>query len=332
MTKPLQATGHGDVKAMAARGEAVQTYGASWTAQTVQDMLYSRQAMSPTYGRMLSRGKNGALELQQEERIAGDSSMARGETRAMPYELPLDAQFDAVAVGSDSAGQMLQVAFAIPGTSLYAPPTIRPVVYPVRMRVSVIQRGSGSVVAAIDTLRNFVAPVPVAPGATLFGRLPIHVPPGDYTVRIALETPGRGVMGPRQVVRVASARSRSLDLSDLALGARSIRLPWRTPGGDTLWVNPSRAFRSGEAMQVYFEVLGIPAGGSYRYDLAVFKDGDRRPQQRLGFSATAIASPDPVHREIDIGRLKPGSYQLQVTVSTAAGAQVVRRGEFTVVR
>ena len=64
MMKPLQATGHGDLKAMAARGEAVQTYGASWTAQTVQDMLYSREAMSPTYGRMLSRGKNGALELQ----------------------------------------------------------------------------------------------------------------------------------------------------------------------------------------------------------------------------------------------------------------------------
>ena len=217
--------------------------------------------------------------------------MARGETRGEHYELPLDAQLDAIAVGSDSAGQLLQVAFAIPGTSLYARPSSGPVVYPVRMRVSVIRRGSGQVVAAIDTLRNFVASAPVPTDGTLFGRLPIRVPPGDYTVRIALETPGRGVMGPRQVVRVAGATAQSLDLSDLALGARSIRLPWRTPRGDSLWVNPSRAFRSGEPMQVYFEVIGIPAGTAYQYDLAVFKDGDRQPQLRLGFGATAARRP-----------------------------------------
>ena len=332
MTKPLQATGHGDVKAMAARGEAVQTYGASWTAQTVQDMLYSREAMSPTYGRMLSRGKNGALELQAEERITGDSSMVRGETRAVRYELPLDAQFDAIAVGSDAGGQMLQVAFAIPGSSLYASPTVRPIVYPVRMRVSVIRRGTAEIVAAIDTLRNFTAAEPVPIDGTLFGRLPIRVPAGEYTVRIALETPGRGVMGPRQGVRVAGAAPRALDLSDLALGARSIRLPWRTPGGDTMWVNPSRAFRGAEPLQVYFEVTGVAAGTRYRTDLAVFKADAQSPQLNFGFGVTATATPDAVHREIDIHALKAGSYQLQVTISTASGERVVRRGEFTVVK
>src|SRR5262249_2452575 len=43
LSKPLQATGHADVRGMAAHGEAVQTYGASWTAQTVQEILYSRE-------------------------------------------------------------------------------------------------------------------------------------------------------------------------------------------------------------------------------------------------------------------------------------------------
>ena len=330
MTKPLQATGHGDVKAMAARGEAVQTYGASWTAQTVQDMLYSREAMSPTYGRMLSRGKNGALELQVAERITGDSSIARGETEKARYELPLDAQLDVIAVGSDPSGELLQVAFAIPGGSLYASPTVRPVVYPVRMRVSVIRRGSGEVVAAIDTLRNFVTAEPVPVEGTLFGRLPIHVPSGEYTVRMALETPGRGVLGPRQLVRVAGASAQALDLSDLALGARSIRLPWRTPLGDTLWVNPSRVFRSNEPMQVYFEVTGVSSGAPYHVDLAVFKNDESTPQLAFGFGATSSGVPTPLHREVDISRLKSGSYQLQVTITTPGGERVVRRGEFSV--
>jgi hypothetical protein len=85
-------------------------------------------------------------------------------------------------------------------------------------------------------------------------------------------------------------------------------------------------------MQVYFEVIGIAPGTAYKYDLAVFRDGDRQPQLRLGFGATAAAAPDPVHREIDIGRLKTGSYQLQVTITSASGQQVVRRGEFTIVK
>jgi hypothetical protein len=200
------------------------------------------------------------------------------------------------------------------------------------MRVSVIRRGTAEVVAAIDTLRTFVAPHAVPIDATLFGRLPVRVPPGDYTIRIALETPGRGVMSPRLGVRVAGVTSPQLDLSDLALGARSVRLPWRTPNGDSMWVNPSRAFRSGEPMQLYFEVLGVAPGTAYRTDLVIFHTTEQRPELSVGFSATTSASPDGVHREVDIARLKPGSYQLQVTISTARGERVVRRGEFTVIK
>lgn len=332
MTRPLQATGHSDLAAMAARGEALQTYGASWTAQTVQDMLYSREAISPTYGRMLSRGRNGALALQLEERAAGDSSIRRGETESVRFELPLDAEFDAVAVGSDSGSQFMQIAFAIPGSSLYAPPEVRPVVYRIRMRVSIIQQGSGRVVASIDTTRNFVAAEPVPLDGSLFGRLPVRVPAGNYSVRIALSTPSRGVMGPRQVVRVADGATATIDLSDLALGARSVRLPWRTPRGDSVWMNPARTFRIGEPMQLYFEVLGLHAGTPYTVSLAVFPTGKARATLQLGFSVTASGSPDPVSRAVDLGRLGAGTYELQVTASTASGQRVVRRGEFTVVK
>lgn len=332
LSKPLQATGHGDVKAMAARGEAVQTYGAGWTAQTVEEILYSRESTSPTYGRMLSQGRNGALALQNEERATGDSSMRVGETHTVHYELPLEARLDAVAVGSDSAGSWLQVAFAIPGTSLYAAPAAGPVVYPVRMRLSVMHRGTNELVTGVDTLRNFIAPAPIPPDGALLGRLPVRIPPGDYTVTVALETPSRGVQFPREDVHVAAAAGQQLDLSDLALGVRSVRLPWQTPRGDSVWINPLRQFNSGEPMQLYFEVAGIAAGARYQAALTIYRAGEQRPQLRLAFSATAAAKPDAVQRQVDIGRLKPGSYQLQVTVSTVSGQQATRRREFTVVK
>ncbi|MES1259245.1 MAG: hypothetical protein ABUL71_01525, partial [Gemmatimonadota bacterium] len=297
-----------------------------------QDMLYSREAMSPTYGRILSRGRNGALELQLAERAIGDSSLKIGETRGTQYELPLDAQLDMVAVGSDNGGELLQLAFAIPGSSLYADPMARPVVYQIRMRASVIRRGTGQVVATIDTLRQFASAEPVPEGGTLFGRLPLHVPPGDYTVRVALETPSRGVMGPRQLVRVASPKADSIDLSDLALGARTVRLSWRTARGDTVWINPSRNFRAGEPMQLYFEVFGLPVGTKYQAELRVFKAGDRNSQLSVAFPVTAANIPDAIRRDIDLGRLGTGSYELQVTVTTASGAKSVRRGEFTVIK
>jgi hypothetical protein len=200
------------------------------------------------------------------------------------------------------------------------------------MRASIIQQGTGRVVSAIDTTRHFVASEPVPLDGTLFGRLPVRVPAGNYSVRIALSTPSRGVMGPRQVVRVADGATHTIDLSDLALGARSVRLPWRTPRGDSVWMNPARTFRIGEPMQLYFEVLGLQTGTPYTASLAVFRSGEAKPQLQLGFNVTASGSPDPVSRAVDLGRLSPGTYEMQVTASTASGLRVVRRGEFTVIK
>jgi GWxTD domain-containing protein len=332
MSKAAQSTGHANVKEKTANGEAIETYGAAWTAQVAQDILYSRENTSPTYAKMLSEGKNGAAALQAAERAIGDSSIAHGETSTLSYELPLDARVDIVAVGTDADGMTLQVVFAIPGWSLYAPPTGGPMVYPVRMRVRVA-RGP-EVVVNIDTLRRFVARERIPTDGVLYGRLPIRVPPGEYQVFVALESPtsARGVVVPPQTVRIASATTPSIDLSDLAIGARSVRLPWRTARGDTAWVNPLHEFDGRDPMQLYFEVLGVPAGGAYKAALAIFKTGDARPQVQLGFSTSAAGSPDAVHREVDLGRLGAGSYQLQVTVSTPSGQTMVRRREFTVVR
>jgi len=45
-----------------------------------------------------------------------------------------------------------------------------------------------------------------------------------------------------------------------------------------------------------------------------------------------VSTPDAVRREIDIGRLSPGPYQLEVAVSLPSGQRVVRRRELTIIR
>jgi GWxTD domain-containing protein len=327
-------TGQGDVRARLEAGAPVATYGAAWTAQAAQELLYSRQKLNPLYGRMLAAGPKGAVALQLSERAAGRRSIDIGlqtDSWTLRYELPLVASVDVVAVGSDAAGPELQVVFAIPGTSLYASPSPGLVVYPIRARVA-IRNPAGQVVASFDTLRNFVAEHQVPAGGQLLGRLPLHVPPGTYSVRVALETPSRGLVTQPQSVRVAPLSAPTIELSDLALGARSVPLPWLTGAADTAWINPLHEFKSTEPMQLFFEVGGIAAGAGYRVQLAMTRPGRKDAQLDIGFSAVANGTPDRIHREVDIRHLGSGSYILQVTVSTPAGGKAVRQREFLVVK
>ena len=327
-------TGQGDVRARLEGGTTLATYGAAWTAQAAQEMLYSRQKLSPIVARMLAAGERGAREMQLAERAAGRKSIAIGlqtDSWKFGYELPLTADVDVVAVGSDAAGTQMQVVFAIPGSSLYAPPSTGRVVYPIRMRVAV-RNAAGAVVKSLDTLRNFAASAAIAENDNLLGRLPMYLPPGIYTVRVALETESRGLVTRPQQVRVAALATTAIELSDLALGVRTVPLPWRTGPADTAWINPLHRFRASEPMQLYFEVGGLAPGTAYRAQLAVLKVGRTDPLLQLGFNAVAAQRPDQVHREIDIGRLGGGDYRLQVTVATPTGGKVVRQRGFTVVK
>ncbi len=327
-----QHTGQGNVRGMLEGGTALATFGAGWTAQAAQELLHSRTNLSPIYAKMLSGGPAAAKALQTSERAAGRNSLKVGlqtDSWKFGYELPLAANVDVVAVGSDAAGTQVQVVFAIPGGSLYAPPSNGIVIYPIRMRVS-LRNPAGDVVASLDTLRQFGASAPIPETGTLLGRVPMHVPPGNYTARVALETASRGMITKPQPVHVASVKGSAIELSDLALGARTVPLPWRVDASDTAWINPMHLFRQHEPMQLFFEVGGVTAGTAYHGELAVIRAGQSTPQLQVGFNAVATGTPDKVHREIDLGRLGRGSYLLRVTVSATNGAKSVRQREFTV--
>jgi hypothetical protein len=102
------------------------------------------------------------------------------------YELPLTAEVTVLAVDREAGAPLIQVAFAIAGSSLLPIRTARGVGYRVRMRAAVLD-ADGAVIASVDTTRGFLTSTVLRPQDHLLGRLPIAVPPGRHSVRVALE-------------------------------------------------------------------------------------------------------------------------------------------------
>ncbi|MEP6590336.1 MAG: GWxTD domain-containing protein [Gemmatimonadota bacterium] len=319
--------------------------GDSLTASANADaLLRSRDRMDPIYSRLLGVGRGGAAQLVTDERSLGRRSIARGtasDSWPLRYGTKLAAQVDVLGVGSDSVGPQLQIVFALPGSALTPIPMQQGVAYVLRLRAAVVAL-DGSTVALLDTTRRFAAKAPVPAREHLLGRQTLRVPPGIYTIRLALETDLSGMVSTRDTLRVASPLGPGVGVSDLALGTRSVNLPMRGAAGDSAWFNPLRSFRRAEPMQLYFEVSGLAPGTPYRIELAVSKPNGRSIFSRIfGGGGAAIkiafdgtqgaAGVTPVQRELSLEKLKPGTYSMDITVTAPNGAKAVRHRTFTVV-
>lgn len=326
-------------KDTASNGRAlIETYGASLTAQTIQELFVSRQSIAPIYTRMFNEGRDGAKALQSAERASGLRSISSGATWALNFELPLEASVDVVAVGEGRTGRQLQLAFAIPGRALTPNVTVQGALYRVRLR-GAVRDPSGEIVATVDTVRIFRTRGVLAPGEYLLGRTAVTVPPGDYSVHMAVETEHRGVVTSPQSVRVVPADGSTLVLSDLVLGSRSVPLAVPTITGDTAWVNPMRRFARATPMELYFELAGLPTGTAYQVKIAVVRQatpgflGTReKAALSVAFGGAHRGGVTAIDREFDLSRLESGDYRLEVTVTAPGQSPVTRTREFAVVK
>lgn len=308
----------------------------------VNDLLRSREGLSPVYSRLIAGGRGSAAQIQTQERALGRRSIALGTTSdswRLRYDAPLPTRIETVAVGHDSAGPSLQIAYAVQGAGLRPVATARGFAYPVRLRATVMAL-DGRTVATIDTTRVFVTAAEVPQREHLLGHLTLRVPPGTYTMRTAVETDRAGMVTTRDTVHVAGVDGPAIGLSDLAIGARNVNLPWLTASRDTAWANPLVAFQRRVPLQLYFEVGGIAAGTVFRTDIALLRPGGGSIVKRifggggaavrLGFDAAHPGGVATVSRELDLTELKAGNYVLEVVVSTRDGRRAVRRRTLSV--
>ena len=309
-----------------------------------EQLMLSREQLSPIYRRLQAAGRGSTGRYQNQERRAGQASIAVGTT-SDSYELrfpnELKATSEVLAVGRDSAGHQVQIAYAIAGSSLEPVTVTRGFLYSVRLRF-VAMDDKGKVVSALDTTRHFVAPERVPPNEHLVGRVAAPVPSGALQYRLAIQQgDDAGLTLPRDSVRVGPTTSAALALSDLVLGSRTANLGWRRTPDDTVLFNPLRTYKRGEEMELYYEIEGLrPA--PYTVELAVKKRGSGggvfkkifgggSAAIKLKFEQQATTTAVTTHRSLKLGRLKPGLYVLELLVVDADGRKDSRSREFQVV-
>jgi len=310
-----------------------------------EQLMLSREQLSPIYERLQSAGQIGSGQYQAEERRMGQESIALGTTTDS-YQLrfveDLRVRTDVLAVGHDSSGTLVQITYAISGKGLEPVTVTRGYLYSVRVRFAANDR-LGRVVASLDTTRHFVSPEPVPEGEHLVGRLALPVPRGRFEYRLAIQQGEEaGVVLPRDTVRVGGNTSDALALSDLVLGSRTANLTWRRSEQDTVLFNPLETFKRSDEMQLYYEVEGLRPGAPYQVRLAVRRQGGGGGLFRkifgggsaalsLKFDAQAVAALESAHRGLQLDQLKPGSYVLEVTVTDDQGRRDQRMRPFKVV-
>ena len=305
-------------------------------------LVRSREPLGQLYSRMLGAARGGGTMLQTEERAVGRKSIAIGtRTDSWPlrFRRALDATIFVAAAGADSAGAQLQIAFAMPTKGLNLETGAAGDIAEVRLRATILDL-DGALVATLDTVRRFLVKEPAAATEQLLGRQALRVPAGRLTVRASLEQGPAGIGSRRDTVVVTSPTGPALGLSDLVVGTRSVRLFWVPSPGDTTWLNPLASFRRSEPMQLTFEVSGVLAGSAYRTEVRIVRPGGSALSRLFGGGAALRVAADGVHpggllvvhRELALDEVRPGTYLVEVTVSTPAGEKVTRQQEITVVK
>ncbi len=307
---------------------------------SVDQLLLSREALSPLYGRMLHWGPNGAARARGRERGIGRASIEFGtatDSYELQYARALTAHADLVAVGTRGGLPLAHFVFGVgpAGTT----PTAAPGgwAYPVRVRLVALDRADHPVARA-DTTIVFELDRPLGTGQYLIGRVELPMPPGTWAWRAAVEQGAEaGAVLPRDTVRVAAAGP-ALSLSDLVLGVREASARWVAAPGDTVRLTPFEMFLEGHEVELYYEAAGAAAGAAYAHAIAVYRVRgapgrvDERPVVALAFEERAFGDVIRSHRTLQLRRLKPGRYVVEVRVTGADGRVESRRRGFRLIR
>ena len=280
---------------------------------------------------MLNWGRFGATEAASEERGIGSASIAFGTTTDS-YELafvhPLAAVADLVAIGRDSAGPAAQLVFAVAGTNLHGTPSGDGVRYAVRVRFVAID-AHGTPFGIRDTTYLFQVAHALERQDWLLQRLQVPLPPGRWDG------------GPRSSLATARAwccRTTACGWPRRTAAWLSATWPWasqtrRRVGRCARRYGPAHALRSvppGVELAVRTAAQTEP-GRSYRHEITVYRLKDaRRPDRRraevtLGSTSARRPPLTRSHRTLQLGRLRPGTYLVEVRVVAAGGSEPATR-------
>ncbi len=277
------------------------------TGATPEDQLImSRQALSPLYSKLGAWGPLGRAKLRVRERELGEASIVEG-TSTDSYPLEFD---DSLAVRPrlfvvGRSGDKSLVHITVAMDSVASPSDIEGPSPLARVRF-----------AAFDTRERRVAwldsSIAVLPDGELrsrsVGRALVAVPAGTWRYRLAIQRGERqGSVRPWDSLTVGRFDGRELRVSDLLLGTRRAALTWRPTASDTAYIDPGGVFPRGARVELYYEVYGLESGQPYRTVLEIRR---HRPHLHLEFDERAAGPVTRVRRTLDLHGLEPGRYRI----------------------
>ena len=266
------------------------------------------------------------------ERIDARKAIAAStstDSDPLRYRAPFQPIVQVYGVGGrqPGAGQLLLV-WAIAGRDRPRADTIagvQGVVYSTRIRANVTD-STGKLIVGIDSVRRQRTNTLLAEGALLNGLLVLDVPAGTYRVQLSVAD----TIGDKGAARVVGgvpvpAFAGPLEMSDLVLGLEGQALVWNR-GGTRFPLNPRNAWTVGEAIEIGFELAGLPAGQPYKVRIGIADlgaDTTQPPKASVEFDNQASGARELVTQSLGLRSLRPGRYLL--TATATVGDRVLRR-------
>ncbi|MBS1241694.1 MAG: hypothetical protein H6R40_1121, partial [Gemmatimonadetes bacterium] len=306
--------------------------GASAGAVQGQAMLLrSREALSSFYGRAGRRAEENSRDFRLAERALSRASLVAATTSDSyrhRFARSLAAQLDMVVLEADSARATLNVAYAVPFDSLGAAWLGPGLEYPLHLKLLVFGT-SGEPLASVDST---VRPMTLIAGEErwLSGSVAVPVPVGRLRMRLQLQDGDDvGSEPPVRSLEIVPVSRAAIGLSDLALGDPSGRWPAAMPQGEPVALNPLGRFRRDETVELAYQVSG-PARVPLVSQVTLIRTDEQAGVIRSDrYQEAAAEWPKIIRHPIDVRKLKPGPYRLEITVSDNRGGLARRWKEFT---
>ncbi|MEP6591692.1 MAG: hypothetical protein ABJC19_10965 [Gemmatimonadota bacterium] len=229
-----------------------------------------------------------------------------------------------------------------------APLTIVPWAIPIK-ELEVETVGSDEVVQFAVELRSAGADSDSLPAT--YHKKRLRLPqrrPGDAKITGVLVGPATHSMSSWGVAvqqgpdRSGRAGGRQLDpigggavtLSDLILGAPSQGQSWTSSAGSVVPLAPLGAFSRKEAISLYLQLRAVDRIPDAAITVAIYqtdRDGTA-PALQIRFGLQIESGISEFQREVDVSRLKPGSYRMELVVTDKRSGTTVSRSAPLLVR
>ncbi|HEX6644949.1 MAG TPA: hypothetical protein VF037_09730 [Gemmatimonadales bacterium] len=297
----------------------VRQAGPSHSCGAVEGLLESRASLDPIYGRLAVSGSRMNWERELRMTTRSREIGTATDSDALRYPHVLDVAWRAYGLlGSGSRGRILLLV-SIPGSALTRI-SDNPIGYGFAMRV--VAQSDGRLVE-IDTLRRLGVRQEPGPGEMLTFTTELPIDPGTWRLGVAIEQPvdSSGQFFRDGDVSVPAAGGR-LSLSDIVLGAAQGGRPWQAPDGP-FPLSATGSYRRGSGIPIYYEMAGAGAGSEVETEIA-FMPEEEGQGATVTFTERAGSAVERVRRELGTDRLKPGRYQMRMTIRTAGGESATR--------